>query len=116
MNRSEVRGPVVRDADHHLFGIGSERVLDILLLQNTVAFTLCAANEAERRVSYPMQLTRALMEECTGLSPHEAHAHTAYLGWLWPTLKTSEYTVLQIVGLDAAVVRANTNILQRLVY
>ncbi|KZV64260.1 DUF221-domain-containing protein [Peniophora sp. CONT] len=38
-----------------------------------------------------------------GFSPHEAHAHTAYLGWLWPTLKTSEYTVLQIVGLDAAV-------------
>ncbi|KAI0317538.1 DUF221-domain-containing protein [Amylostereum chailletii] len=38
-----------------------------------------------------------------GFSPHEAHAHTAFFGWIWPTLKTSEYTVLQIVGLDAAV-------------
>jgi hypothetical protein len=40
----------------------------------------------------------------SGFSPHEAHAHTAFFGWIWPTLKTSEYTVLQIVGLDAAVV------------
>ncbi|KAG1727490.1 late exocytosis, associated with Golgi transport-domain-containing protein [Suillus paluster] len=36
-------------------------------------------------------------------SPHEAHAHQAFFGWIIPTLKVSEYTVLQIVGLDAAV-------------
>jgi hypothetical protein len=36
-------------------------------------------------------------------SPHEAHAHQAFFGWIVPTMKVSEYTVLQIVGLDAAV-------------
>ena len=39
-----------------------------------------------------------------GFSPHEAHAHTAFFGWIMPTIKTSEITILQIVGLDAAVV------------
>ncbi|KAF8496414.1 hypothetical protein F5888DRAFT_1794643 [Russula emetica] len=38
-----------------------------------------------------------------GFSPHEAHAHGAFFGWVLPTLKVSEYSVLQIVGLDAAV-------------
>ncbi|KAF8838304.1 DUF221-domain-containing protein [Paxillus ammoniavirescens] len=38
-----------------------------------------------------------------GFSPHEAHAHYAFFGWIIPTLRISEYTVLQIVGLDAAV-------------
>ncbi|KAI0073272.1 DUF221-domain-containing protein [Panus rudis PR-1116 ss-1] len=36
-------------------------------------------------------------------SPHEAHAHQAFFGWILPTIRISEYTVLQIVGLDAAV-------------
>lgn len=36
-------------------------------------------------------------------SPHEAHAHNTFFGWIIPTLRISEYTVLQIVGLDAAV-------------
>ena len=40
----------------------------------------------------------------TGFSPHEAHVHGAFFGWILPTLRTSEYSVLQIVGLDAAVV------------
>lgn len=39
-----------------------------------------------------------------GFSPHEAHAHGAFFGWILPTLRISEYSVLQIVGLDAAVV------------
>ena len=39
-----------------------------------------------------------------GFSPHEAHARQAFLGWIMPTIKTSEFAVLQIVGLDAAVV------------
>ncbi|KAH7918403.1 DUF221-domain-containing protein [Leucogyrophana mollusca] len=38
-----------------------------------------------------------------GFSPHEAHAHQAFFGWIMPTLRISEFTVLQIVGLDAAV-------------
>ncbi|KZP27711.1 DUF221-domain-containing protein [Athelia psychrophila] len=37
-----------------------------------------------------------------GFSPHEAHAQQAFFGWILPTIRTSEYTVLQIVGLDAA--------------
>jgi hypothetical protein len=39
-----------------------------------------------------------------GFSPHEAHAHQAIFAWVLPTIRTSEYTILQIVGLDAAVV------------
>ncbi|KAF8625673.1 hypothetical protein AX15_005252 [Amanita polypyramis BW_CC] len=38
-----------------------------------------------------------------GFSPHEAHSRQAFFGWLMPTIRTSEFTVLQIVGLDAAV-------------
>ncbi|KIY44321.1 DUF221-domain-containing protein, partial [Fistulina hepatica ATCC 64428] len=38
-----------------------------------------------------------------GFSPHEAHAHNAFFGWIVPTIRISEFTVLQIVGLDAAV-------------
>ncbi|KAK7001849.1 hypothetical protein R3P38DRAFT_3283648 [Favolaschia claudopus] len=38
-----------------------------------------------------------------GFSPHEAHAHQAFFGWILPTIRTSEFTILQIVGLDAAV-------------
>jgi len=42
-----------------------------------------------------------------GFSPHEAHAHQAFFGWILPTIRTSEFTVLQIVGLDAAVFLQN---------
>ncbi|KAL0958878.1 hypothetical protein HGRIS_014193 [Hohenbuehelia grisea] len=38
-----------------------------------------------------------------GFSPHDAHLHQAFFGWILPTIRTSEFTVLQIVGLDAAV-------------
>ncbi|KAI6026538.1 hypothetical protein BKA83DRAFT_4244721 [Pisolithus microcarpus] len=38
-----------------------------------------------------------------GFSPHEAHSQSAFFGWILPTLRTSEFTILQIVGLDAAV-------------
>jgi len=51
-------------------------------------------------VSLPAWTHRA-----AGFSPHEAHAHQAFFGWIMPTVRTSELTVLQIVGLDAAVVR-----------
>ena len=36
---------------------------------------------------------------------HEVHDKQSFFGWILPTLRTSEFTVLQIVGLDAAVVR-----------
>ncbi|GAA5948371.1 hypothetical protein JCM3765_001391 [Sporobolomyces pararoseus] len=38
-----------------------------------------------------------------GFSPHEVHDHESFFGWILPTLKTSEFVVLQLVGLDAAV-------------
>ena len=41
-----------------------------------------------------------------GFSPHEVHESPSFFGWILPTLRTSEFTVLQIVGLDAAVVSA----------
>jgi hypothetical protein len=42
-------------------------------------------------------------------SPTPAHSPDVYagnrfFGWIMPTLRTSEFTVLQTVGLDAAVV------------
>ncbi|KAL8280604.1 hypothetical protein RQP46_006927 [Phenoliferia psychrophenolica] len=39
-----------------------------------------------------------------GFSAHEVHGQAdSWFGWVIPTLRTSEFTVLQIVGLDAAV-------------
>lgn len=38
-----------------------------------------------------------------GFSPHDAHAYTSFFAWVLPTIRTSEFTVLQTVGLDAAV-------------
>ncbi|GAA6046727.1 hypothetical protein JCM3770_003137 [Rhodotorula araucariae] len=38
-----------------------------------------------------------------GFSPHEVHDHDSLFGWILPTLRTSEFVVLQLVGLDAAV-------------
>ncbi|KAG7095118.1 hypothetical protein E1B28_005902 [Marasmius oreades] len=53
------------------------------------------------RTRYPLMF--APRTKLTGFSPHEAHAHQAFFGWILPTIRTSEFTVLQIVGLDAAV-------------
>ncbi|CAE7079715.1 unnamed protein product [Rhizoctonia solani] len=38
-----------------------------------------------------------------GFSPHEAHANQSFAAWIIPMWRTSEFTVLQTVGLDAAV-------------
>ena len=45
----------------------------------------------------------------TDFAPSAAHSPDAlhggsFFGWIMPTLRTSEFTVLQTVGLDAAVV------------
>lgn len=47
---------------------------------------------------------RLLISVRPGFSPHEVHSKNTFFGWILPTLRTSEFTVLQIVGLDAAVV------------
>ena len=68
-----------------------------------MATSLRTPHQAERYVrSNPTTMhTNAV---ASGFSPHEAHAHQAFFGWILPTIRTSEFTVLQIVGLDAAVV------------
>ncbi|KAJ1305006.1 hypothetical protein OPQ81_000049 [Rhizoctonia solani] len=38
-----------------------------------------------------------------GFSPHEAHTNHSFAAWIIPMWRTSEFTVLQTVGLDAAV-------------
>ncbi|BGP55728.1 hypothetical protein JCM8202v2_003335 [Rhodotorula sphaerocarpa] len=38
-----------------------------------------------------------------GFAPHEVHDHESFFGFVLPTLRTSEFVVLQLVGLDAAV-------------
>ncbi|CAE6483261.1 unnamed protein product [Rhizoctonia solani] len=38
-----------------------------------------------------------------GFSPHEAHTYQSFAAWIIPMWRTSEFTVLQTVGLDAAV-------------
>ena len=47
-----------------------------------------------------------------GFSPHDAHIPTSWFAWILPTIKISEFTVLQIVGLDAAVVCINLHMLR----
>ncbi|KAH7338447.1 DUF221-domain-containing protein [Rhizoctonia solani] len=38
-----------------------------------------------------------------GFSPHEAHTNQSFAAWIIPMWRTSDFTVLQTVGLDAAV-------------
>ncbi|TKA52309.1 hypothetical protein B0A53_04777 [Rhodotorula sp. CCFEE 5036] len=38
-----------------------------------------------------------------GFAAHEVHDHESFFGFVLPTLRTSEFVVLQLVGLDAAV-------------
>ncbi|CAE6531156.1 unnamed protein product [Rhizoctonia solani] len=38
-----------------------------------------------------------------GFSPHEAHTNQSFAAWIVPMWRTSEFTVLQTVGLDAVV-------------
>lgn len=56
--------------------------------------------------SHPSSRPEADPLPSTGFSPHEVHDKQSFFGWILPTLRTSEFTVLQIVGLDAAVVRS----------
>jgi len=55
-----------------------------------------------RTRSKVLYMPRTLLK---GFSPHEVHSKSSFFGWILPTLRTSEFTVLQIVGLDAVVVR-----------
>lgn len=68
-----------------------------------MAAFICSPDETERHDSCQNPTVPA-HQPSLGFSPHEAHAHQAFFGWILPTIRTSEFTILQIVGLDAAVV------------
>ncbi|TFY81483.1 hypothetical protein EWM64_g2525, partial [Hericium alpestre] len=83
----EVRRAVVYDAGNVVDCDRVDVVSPVLLLSEQMADLLRSQDDAQR----------------AGFSPSEAHAHQAFFGWILPTIRTSEYAVLQIVGLDAAV-------------
>ena len=64
----------------------------------------CSPRALNSKVRIPVVRRNFMNDVGQGFSPHEAHAHQALFGWIMPTIRTSEFTVLQIVGLDAAVV------------
>ena len=66
----------------------------IQLTESSFAFFL-----AMRRRWKVLYAPRTLLK---GFSPHEMH-DDSLLGWLLPTIRASEFTVLQLVGLDATV-------------
>jgi hypothetical protein len=68
-----------------------------------MAAVIRSPDETERQDS-SQNLAVSAHQPPLGFSPHEAHAHQAFFGWILPTIRTSEFTILQIVGLDAAVV------------
>ena len=70
-----------------------------------MAVIVCSEDQVEGCVFLPfIRMRYEGADAWIGFSPHEAHAHGAFFGWIMPTIRTSEFTVLQIVGLDAAVV------------
>jgi len=68
-----------------------------------MAVVIRSSDKAERQGSFQKSGSFCSLVPL-GFSPHEAHAHQAFFGWILPTIRTSEFTILQIVGLDAAVV------------
>ena len=75
----------------------------LLVLQDEMAVVICSPDETKRQ-AFSRNSTAPIHQPPPGFSPHEAHAHQAFFGWILPTIRTSEFTILQIVGLDAAVV------------
>lgn len=94
---------MVHHSTNHFYDYRSSLVPSFLVLSHTLALIICSQDKTKRCVNllghYDIMPTPRL-----GFSPHEAHAHQAFFGWIMPTIRTSEFTVLQIVGLDAAVV------------
>lgn len=64
-----------------------------------------------------MQLGAELLLTATDFSPSLAHTSDVlkangnrFFGWIMPTLKTSDFVVLQTVGLDASVVSGTAHV------
>jgi len=104
----QVRGSVVYDTNLALLYHRALVFPDFLVLSPTMAVDICTQDHVEGYV--PCVLVTSRNSSPPDFSPHEAHAQQAFFGWIIPTLKVSEYTVLQIVGLDAAVVSSLNNI------
>ncbi len=103
MNR-EVRGSLVHYPADHLCDSWIHFIYALFVLPYKGASIICTQDKTKGQVSHLFTLTCPEFTLHLGFSPHEAHAHQAFFGWIMPTIRTSELTVLQIVGLDAAVV------------
>ena len=100
---SQIRGTLVHDPTGAIKQYRTVLFPGLLVLQDEMAALICPSDETERQD--PSQNLRVSTYQLPpGFSPHEAHAHQAFFGWILPTIRTSELTILQIVGLDAAVV------------
>ncbi|GAA5902674.1 hypothetical protein JCM6882_004039 [Rhodosporidiobolus microsporus] len=93
------RSPLPPDQAERYQGPWFSTQLTLSLSVGIVSFLVfCALRRVERfKVLYS---PRTLLK---GFSPHEVHDHDSFFGWIRPTLRTSEFVVLQLVGLDAAV-------------
>jgi hypothetical protein len=78
--------------------------LAISLAVGLISFVTFCLVRRRAKVTYA---PRTLLK---GFSPHKVHDSDGLVGWILPTLRASEFTVLQIVGLDAAVVGAGLSL------
>ena len=99
---SQIRRPLVHDSAGAVKHNRTFLFPGLLVLQDKMAVVIRSPDETERQGSSRHPTVSA--HRPLGFSPHEAHAHQAFFGWILPTIRTSEFTILQIVGLDAAVV------------
>jgi len=100
---SQIRRPLVHDSVGAIDQHWPVLFPGFLVLQDEVAAVIRSPDETERQDS-SKNPTASAHQSTLGFSPHEAHARQAFFGWILPTIRTSELTILQIVGLDAAVV------------
>lgn len=104
---SQIRRAMVQDAAVYLDLDWPHSLRPLLVLQDALAGLVLAAHKAERCVLVAPSGCQSLSRRVApGFSPHNGHAHEGSTGgWIMPTIRISELAVLQIVGLDAAVVR-----------
>jgi len=103
ISTSQIRRPLVHNPAGTLNQHRTVLFPGLLVLQDEVAAVIRSPDGTERQDSFQNPAVSA-HQPPLGFSPHEAHAHQAFFGWILPTIRTSEFTILQIVGLDAAVV------------
>ncbi|KDQ10670.1 hypothetical protein BOTBODRAFT_35986 [Botryobasidium botryosum FD-172 SS1] len=71
------------------------------LLISTALGLSCFLLFSYARTRWPVLF--ASRTKLSGFSPHDGHINQSFFSWILPTIRTSEFTVLQIVGLDASV-------------